>query len=72
MSLAQIKMLIVTICVYMASLRPWSKCQPGKMTKFGFPSSDFYLSHIYNIYLWIYALQSDKSYLIRHKTGAVQ
>ena len=65
-------MLTVTICVYMASLRPCSKCRPEKMTKFEFPSSDFYLLHIYNIYFQISALQSDKSNLIRHKTGAVQ
>ena len=71
----QIKMLTGTICVYMDSLRPFSKCRPWKMTKSqnsDFPLSSLYLSQIYNIHLQMYIFESDRYYFIRHRTGAPQ
>ena len=64
-------MLALTLCAYMASLRPFSKCRPRKMTirqNSDFPHSSFYLSQSYNNYLYMYLLKRDKSYWIKHKT----
>ena len=62
------------LCIYgfPEAIFKTSAMENDKKQKLGLPSSSFYLSQIYNIYLWMYTFGSDKSWVIGHKTGALQ